>query len=355
MTDRPDKTVVIQVFVERRKALNVNALVLLVIALAGYALYHYYPLITPESRKFIIYSYCALFFVLKFTLKLISMPQALRVYDRGLDIEGLGFWEWSDVKITKHKSALTFHLKCNNKDILKKTKNTNFLNFRYVKKTNTADVIVTFSNYLTNISLNEFLKIVKRHEVVAQHFKSAPEKDMGFKEKISILILCIFLALCFYVFLSPNFFPSHSWSIIVNPVIWLITLIASINYYTEYKKGNVDLSNFSKRKFVQAVVIIFVLWIVFLCSTISLKLGIGHIYTSTFGQIEARIIEVEKTKNGNRDSCLKSTQLGTGTFNKICIQKEDYQKMPQKAKMMVVGKGSWFGFVHEKYTFDFEQ
>ncbi len=319
--------------------------------------------------------FCGMNFVRK-SIGLIRNPPLIRLFENGMEIVNLGFWEWGEINGAPTKSTLVLILKRGNRTLPLTAKKTGATFYKYDPEKDFVIIKFEFPICCSHTSLEEFGRAViayappleQPQKTDATEVKEQPKSWKTYlfnsenpttKTVIINLSLFLLLALCFYTMAEPNFFPSTSWDHIGNILILIsVILTALFSMYLLWSKGTTPyLKNGKKiRPLLTALILPPTVWLLF---KIAIVLGFGHTYTELYGSETSMVVPVEKTNRTHRSYgryshsptlyCLNSEKLQRGFMNDLCIKKDRYESMPGQFFMTLVGKQSYFGFVVDRY------
>ena len=185
--------------------------------------------------------------------------------------------------------------------------------------------------------------------------KQIPEKSWkqnlwGTENPWSILwlnSLIVLASMMLYGVMTQGFFPSDQYSGATQPILWIVCIGGSVAYYWAYAKGKIKFKEEQKKiKPFALLMVPSIFYFTVFFSTI----GLGRAYTEILGKPAQRAVTVKiKEHPKANEECLESEELGTGTFIRLCIQREDYLKIKDGDTLFTSGKESWFGYVFQKY------
>ncbi|MCB1562825.1 MAG: hypothetical protein KDJ75_04555 [Alphaproteobacteria bacterium] len=291
----------------------------------------------------------------------------IKIYDNGIALDGLGFWEWDELMAASlGENAMSFTLPVTGRTLPKKKGKLPATVYRHELDNGGLTIGYEFPSFVTNISGKTFCEVFykalsskkeaeqqgrpERWSVPMQKTwrtmfwgteKSAP------LTQILIVPCSVVMGLTAYGLFSSGFFPSPEWMAVSLKTALGLSAFASMFYYAAYAKGKVKLNarvRHLKRRF---VVLAFLPVLCFIFLYPALSLGAGHIAVLLWGQGGAETIlpmRVEQTKRGlhlRRDD----NAIVSGVIN---ASRKDFNRY-DSFTIQAYGKESWFGFVVDHY------
>lgn len=315
----------------------------------------------PEPASvFTFMAACAAMTTAGYLIRLIHRAPRLSVYHNGINIRGVGFWDWKETSGTVVQRIPVLYLSLNERDVPKKLKPFRRNTYRYDDENKCLILGLEFPLFCMNMPALDFYKIILNYVSAEQKVYRTlglNEKPItwrtyffGKEEVTTALVIGNFLillaaALWFYVFLTQRFFPANMWSYSV----WIITLPGTALYFWNYYKGRIKLRTPSQSRIFRLCLLIFLAALFFMTSWVAGTLGIGQVYTEAFGA--TKTITVTAQKNGSRggDTCLKLQSYQTSYFPGFCLPSRLLIFQPERFELSLQVKQSWFGIVIYSY------
>jgi hypothetical protein len=171
----------------------------------------------------------------------------------------------------------------------------------------------------------------------------------------------LFVALCFgvglvmfYAMMNRGFFPSEPWKTVSIFMSMILSLFMTAGFYHAHKTGKIKPRNRSKPGLLAYIFMLVFFFPLMLWLTITE--GFGCAYTLWLGETAMKTVAINEKNTGRAYKsytttyCLKGEELdGDIFFSKLCVKKDDYDRIKVDSSMTVYGKESWFGFAFEKY------
>lgn len=171
--------------------------------------------------------------------------------------------------------------------------------------------------------------------------------------KLLVSLLWLTIIVMFYGIMSRGFYPSESWKIFSIPASMIFSLGATRALSQAYKTGKIKPKNGkTPSRSVWAFFLVFLFPLMF---WMTITHGLAKVYTEWLGATAMKTVIVSKKqktrayKSYTTSYCLKSEELNGDIFSKLCVKKDDYDRIKVGSSMAVYGKESWFGFAFEKY------
>ncbi len=323
----------------------------------------------PDDYFFGFFLLLCVGYIIFFKLSFDTVREGVRlaIFDDGIRLGGIGFWEWSSLGSVKKGDAITIGIYL--EDGKKPKIPFQFFRRRIVfhdRERGMLEITCPFSPYYTNMSLSEFHKALLRlvpHDMRAFHTveKQGVISDIPIRNRkplrksirdfLMILVgVLVFICVPFYEIQNDDFILSLSWSSVVNHVVgWGLVLaaggcvlLALIRYIKlpVFKRNQAYIDQLPISGFLLYGALALVIFFG------GFLKGVGHGYTLLQGDDYAqRVVLRLKLDDEKKEYCWSPDHGGWQT--EWCKTYPDYSRTFLYAD--ITGKKSWFGQTIDSY------
>lgn len=353
-------------FVDRRKLAlyNIGVMALSILTLWGYL--HF--ITAPANMQVIGFGAVALYLFMCFeTFRYFLKPPRVDLFENGLEIAGVGYFEWAQLRSISLVPDLTISFLYGNMEVPKSARKIGAKKLSYDDTGSILTVEFSFPLFSRNISLKEFAATLNKCGPFAEARQSkvtsaVPVAQSGWKTALfgesptplSVTLnmsVTIISLLAMYAFIFRNFFPGDEWLSASHIIAAGLSILASSAFLWAYFKKKLKPLIYQGGRGLKLFRLTCIPLLIWVMLWVSITFGFAGAYTRLLGEESSvQILASKKDGGSTSKACIVTMdKMKTGFLREICLRKEHYNAQPKIFWMTMEGKKSWFGFSFDGY------